>query len=57
MGKAEFEALAALIDVQRGKYQDPEDLLDNLARDMAQYLAGRNPRFDQPLFLEAAGVK
>lgn len=63
MTKQDYEALAQLIKVQRRAANSlrtadeaVESALDELARDMAQYLASQNPRFDQPLFLEAAGV-
>lgn len=62
MTKQDFEALAALIKAQR---RNPGSLrtwdeataaaLDNMARDMAQYMT-RYPAFDQAKFLTAAGV-
>ena len=61
MGKQDYEALAALIRVNRSYIAgDPtdrvvRDVLDNLARDMADYL-GRNATFDPKKFLAAAGV-
>lgn len=62
MTKQDYEALAALIKVQRidEAYeewsQNVNGTLDELARDMAQYLS-RNPSFDQAKFLAAAGVQ
>lgn len=62
MTKQDFEALAALIRVNRSYIAgDPtdsvvRDVLDNLSRDMAQYME-RNPAFDQAKFLAAAGVR
>lgn len=57
MTKQDYEALATLIKVQRtpNPGADVQEALDNLARDMAQYLS-RNPHFDQARFLAAAGV-
>lgn len=59
MFKQDYEALAALIKAQR-PYQDPSGdalaVLDELARDMAQYMS-RYPAFDQARFLAAAGVQ
>lgn len=63
MTKQDFEALAALIKAQR---RTPESwswprkqavgwALDDLARDMAQYMS-RYPAFDEARFLAAAGV-
>lgn len=60
MFKQDYEALAQLIKVQRPERGPLDDevnnALDELARDMAQYLS-RNPHFDQAKFLAAAGVK
>lgn len=61
MTKQDFEALAALIRVNRSYIAgDPtdrvvRDVLDNLARDTAQYMS-RYPAFDEAKFLAAAGV-
>ena len=58
MTKQDYEALAALLKVQR-PHQDPSGdalaVLDELARDMAQYMS-RYPAFDEAKFLAAAGV-
>ena len=60
MTKQDYEALAALLKSARYGYDDQEgnvdSALDNLARDMAQYMA-RNPHFDEAKFLAAAGVQ
>lgn len=62
MSKRDYEALAALIKAQRidEAYeewsQNVNGTLDELARDMAQYMASQNPRFDTDRFLAAAGV-
>lgn len=63
MFKQDYEALAQLIKVQRKtpgslRIEDEavEATLDNLARDMAQYMS-RNQHFDEAKFLAAAGVK
>lgn len=64
MTKQDFEALAALIKANRNFLAADlrdysrviNDGFDNLARDMAQYMAIRNPSFDQSKFLTAAGV-
>lgn len=57
MFKQDYEALATLINVQRSdQYPIVDVVLDELARDMAQYLS-RNPHFDQAKFLAAAGVQ
>lgn len=61
MTKQDYEALAALLKVYR-KCHEVEHLsavrdhLDELARDMAQYMASQNPRFDTEKFLTAAGL-
>lgn len=62
MTKQDYEALAQLIKANRvplgGRAQDIEEVgyaMDNLARDMAQYMS-RNPHFDEARFLAAAGV-
>lgn len=59
MTRQDYEALAQLIKVQRPErgWLDDEvnDALDNLARDMAQYMS-RNQHFDEARFLAAAGV-
>lgn len=62
MFKQDYEALAQLIKVQRKTHgslriedEAVEATLDNLARDMAQYMS-RNQHFDQAEFLAAAGV-
>lgn len=61
MTKQDYEALAQLLKVHR-KCNESEhrnavrDHLDELARDMAQYLASQNPKFDGEKFLTAAGL-
>lgn len=64
MTKQDYEALSQLIKVQR-RDSNPatatdlsvgvNDALDNLARDMAQYMS-RYPAFDEAKFLAAAGI-
>lgn len=58
MTKQDYVALAALIKVQRtpNPGADVQEALDNLARDMAQYMA-RSQHFDTGKFLMAAGVQ
>lgn len=63
MTKQDYEALAQLIKVQRRNPgslrtwdEAAEATLDNLARDMAQYMS-RYPAFDEAKFLAAAGVQ
>lgn len=58
MFKQDYEALAQLIKVQRSPNPgaNVQEALDNLARDMAQYMS-RYPAFDQAKFLAAAGVQ
>lgn len=61
MTKQDYEALAALIKAQRICHEVEHkmavsDHLDDLARDMAQYLESRSQHFDAVKFLEAAGV-
>lgn len=56
MFKQDYEALATLINVQRSdQYPIVDVVLDEVARDMAQYLS-RNQNFDEAKFLAAAGV-
>lgn len=63
MFKQDYKALARLIKVQRIEEaydeasQNVNGTLDELARDMAQYLASQSPHFDEKKFLAAAGVK
>jgi hypothetical protein len=59
MFKQDYEALAALIKVQRtpNPGADVQEALDNLALDMAQYLASQSPFFDTRKFLAAAGAQ
>lgn len=61
MSKKDYEALAALLKVHRKCHETEHqsairDHLDELARDMAQYLASQNPRFNTEKFLTAAGL-
>lgn len=58
MTKQDYEALAALLKAQRtpNPGADVQEALDNLARDMAQYMS-RNQHFDTARFLAAAGVQ
>lgn len=60
MTKQDFEALAALLRAQRSCHEPDKvmavrDHLDELARDMAQYMS-RYPAFDEAKFFAAAGV-
>jgi hypothetical protein len=59
--KQDFESIAALLKAARIGYDDQDghvgDVVDNLARDMAQYFESQNPHFDPPRFLAAAGVQ
>lgn len=62
MTKQDYEALAQLIKVHRNSGRDcqhevAKEHLDELARDMAQYMANQNKNFDQVKFLDAAGVQ
>lgn len=67
MFKQDYEALAALLKAQRSnqrlnEWNFPEypdvvgETIDELARDMAQYMASQSPHFDEAKFLAAAGV-
>jgi hypothetical protein len=61
MTKQDYEALAALLKANRNdgtdcQHESGADHIDNLARDMAQYMT-RYPAFDQAKFLAAAGVR
>lgn len=61
MTKQDYEALAQLLKVHRSCHEVEHvmavrDHLDDLARDVAQYLASQNPKFDEAKFLAAAGV-
>lgn len=59
MTKQDYAALAALIKAQRviAPGAEAEDVLDELARDMAQYLSSQSPFFNTAKFLAAAGVQ
>ena len=56
MTRKDFELIAGVIKGQRKPHNDTETI-EELAREMADALAGTNDRFDRAKFLKACGVQ